>query len=399
MTNLLRVTLIACILPGFSACRAQDEAPTLRTGAERLEVYAPLLGNRSVGVVANHSSMVGTKHLVDTLISSGIDVKAIFSPEHGFRGLADAGQVIGQERDEKTGLPVYSLYGNRKKPDPDMLQGLDIILFDLQDVGTRFYTYISTMHYVMEACAEQGIPLIVLDRPDPNGFYVDGPVLDPQYSSFVGMHPVPVVHGMTIGEYALMVNGEGWLKEGARCDLKVIQVEGWTHDSLYVLPIRPSPNLPGMTSVYLYPSLCLFEGTALSVGRGTDGPFTRIGHPTMKGLPFSFVPAPMPGAMKPKLQGQTCYGWSFSDSLSTVLSDPYLRIEWLVKAYKAYPDKSTFFIPFFDKLAGSDSLRKQIVEGMDAAAIRASWKEGIDSFMLIRGKYLLYEDAAGLRSN
>ncbi|MRR23397.1 DUF1343 domain-containing protein, partial [bacterium] len=300
---------VILILAAVAACSAEKNDTTLRTGAERTGEYLPLLEGKKIAVVANQTSMVGKTHLVDTLLSAGIDVRLIFAPEHGFRDLADDGAVITSGTDPVTGVPVVSLYSSKKKPAPEDLAGIDVVIFDIQDVGTRFYTYLTTMCYVMEACAENGKQYIVLDRPNPNGFYVDGPILDTSaYASFVGIHPIPVVHGMTFGEYAGMVNGEGWLAGGIRCDLQVIKCSGYTHDTMYQLPVIPSPNLPNMNSVYLYPSLCFSEGTVLSCGRGTDFAFQVLGAPGIPDTGFSFTPKPSFGSSNPKHNGVTCYG-------------------------------------------------------------------------------------------
>ncbi|GAB4133515.1 MAG: DUF1343 domain-containing protein [Bacteroidia bacterium] len=365
----------------------------LKTGAKRTELYLPLLKGKKVAVVANHTSMINGTHLVDSLISLRVDVKKILCPEHGFRGLADAGENVASSVDKKTGLPVVSLYGDHKKPTAKDLKGIDVVLFDLQDVGVRFYTYISTMTYVMEACAEQNKTFIVLDRPNPNGYYMDGPVMEKEFTSFVGLHPVPVVHGMTVAEYARMLNGEKWLKNGVQCDLKYITCENYSHNDLYQLPVRPSPNLPNMSAVYLYPSLCFFEGTVISVGRGTDTPFQVIGHPSLKDAPFQFTPMPKPGAKKPLYEGQLCYGYNLSEFSDLYIKDyKALYLYWILQCYRQIPDKSTFFNNYFEKLAGTKKLRQQIIEGKSEQDIRSSWQQGLSDFRLIRSKYLLYED-------
>ncbi|MFH2095737.1 MAG: DUF1343 domain-containing protein, partial [Bacteroidota bacterium] len=318
--------------------------------------------------------------------------------EHGFRGNADAGEQVGDFTDAGTGIPVVSLYGNKKKPSDEDLQDVEIVIFDIQDVGARFYTYISTMHYVMEACAENEVEFLVLDRPNPNGYYVDGPVLDPKFSSFIGMHPVPVVHGMTIAEYAGMINGEGWLKDSVRCDLHCITCDNYTHDMQYDLPVKPSPNLPNSRAVKLYPSLCFFEGTELSVGRGTDMQFQVIGHPAYtKSDPegFSFVPMPNEGAKNPVLQGKTCRGFDLRSEEEVFGNENReININFILYAYEQFPDKKKFFRNdnLFSLLAGSELLKKQIVEGKTDEEIRATWKDGLDKFRNIRKKYLLYPD-------
>lgn len=366
-------------------------------GAERLDEYLTLLEGQRVGIVGNQSSMVDNSHLVDTLIASGIEVLKVFSPEHGFRGKAGAGEKVNDEIDEKTGLPIISLYGKNRKPSKEQLSGLDILVFDIQDVGARFYTYISTLHYVMEAAAENNIKVLVLDRPNPNGHYVDGPVLDPDFSSFVGMHEVPVVHGMTIGEYAQMINGEGWLGDNLTCDLQVVACKGWDHTKFYELPIAPSPNLPNMMSVYLYPSLCFFEGTVVSIGRGTDYPFQVVGHPdfevdVLEDL-YSFTPAPNDGASKPKLQGETCYGYKFYDQdIRSTREKAKLDLSYLLEFYHKLKMGKEFFLntDFINLLAGSDQLKMQIIEGKSMEEIRDSWQEDLEAFKQVRKKYLLY---------
>lgn len=375
----------------------ESSSTRLRTGAECMERYLPFLEGKRVAVCGNQTSVVGKTHLVDTLLSRNVNIVKLFCPEHGFRGQAEAGATIASGKDPLTGLPVVSLYGKNKKPTAEQLQNVDIVLFDLQDVGCRFYTYISTLHYVMEAAAENGVNVIVLDRPNPNGFYVDGPVLDPQYKSFVGMHPVPVVYGMTIGEYARMINGEKWLANGVQCDLTVILLEGYTHETRYVLPVAPSPNLQTVEAVYLYPSLCLFEGTNVSVGRGTDQPFEMYGAPGMRAGDYRFTPHAIPGVSEnPPFKDVECVGFLLSEIASYEfhkLVPGELDLSYLMTAYQNCPDKASFFLKnnFFDKLAGTAQLRKQIVEGATDEEIRASWQPGLDAFKAVRAKYLLYE--------
>lgn len=363
------------------------------TGAERTSEYLPRLKDRRVAVVTNQTGMIGRTHLVDSLRALRVNVVKVFAPEHGFRGDADAGTHLGDGRDKRTGLPVVSLYGKNRKPTAQQLHDVDVVLFDIQDAGVRFYTYISTLHYVMEACAAQHKPLIVLDRPDPNGFYVDGPVLDTAFTSFVGMHPVPLVHGMTIGEYAGMINGEGWLEGHARCDMTVITCLGYDHSLFYELPVRPSPNLPNMSAVYLYPSLGLFEGTVVSVGRGTEEPFQCIGYPGCTLGAFSFTPTSRPGASDPPYSGKPCKGMDLREygSFITRLS-PQVHLHWLIGFYQAAQDRAHFFNDFFDKLAGGSALRTAIERGDDEERIRASWKPGLMAFKRVRAKYLLYDD-------
>jgi len=366
---------------------------SVTVGAERLDQYLEKLKVKNVGIVVNQTSLVGDKHLADTLLKLTVSVKKIFTPEHGFRGTADAGEKVNSGVDEKTGLPVISLYGNKKRPEPDDLKDVDILVFDIQDVGARFYTYISTLHYVMEACAENSKPLLVLDRPNPNGFYVDGPVLDTAYRSFVGMHPVPIAHGMTMGEYAMMINGEKWLKAGLQCDLTVIPCLKYDHQTLYTVRVKPSPNLPNMTAIYLYPSLCLFEGTAVSVGRGTDKPFQIIGYPEFQNHSFSFTPQSMEGAKNPPYKDVTCYGIDLSGYTQKYFQQKKsLDLSWLIDFYNKYPDKQKFFTQFFEKLAGTDKLRKQIESRKTEEQIRYSWQPELEKFKMIRKKYLLYKD-------
>ena len=359
------------------------------SAAMQLENYLPLIEGKRVGIVGNQTSIIGETHLVDTLLSLGIDIRKIYTPEHGFRGTADAGAKVNSGKDEKTNLPIVSLYGKNKKPTPEMLQGIDIILFDLQDVGVRFYTYISTMTYVMEAAAENDIPVIVLDRPNPNGFYIDGPVLKPENQSFVGMHQVPVVYGMTIGEYAWMVNDEGWLKNGVTCDLTVITMREYHRNAIYELPVRPSPNLPNWESVYLYPTLCFFEGTIVSVGRGTETPFQIYGHPDMRGS-YTFTPKSTNGASKPLLEGQRCRGENLVEyAHDYVHNNNQLHLEWVIEAYQQLKDKG-FFNNFFVKLSGDPQLQRDIESGKSADEIRASWQKDLNAFKAIRAKYLMY---------
>jgi len=371
-------------------------AQSVIPGANRTEQYLPLIKGKTIAVVANHTSFINKKNLVDSLLSLNIKIKVIFSPEHGFRGVADAGESVNNSIDSLTNLPVISLYGNYNKPKKEDLKGIDIVIFDIQDVGVRFYTYISTMHYVMEACAEQNIPFVVLDRPNPNGYYIDGPVLKIQYQSFVGMHPVPVVYGMTIGEYAKMVNGEGWLAAGKRCKLSVIECLGYTHATRIDLPIKPSPNLPNALSIQLYPTLCLFEGTVISVGRGTDYPFQVVGHPGLNVKSFTFKPRSIPDICKvPLFVGQTCNGIDYrSKRAFPPFEEGKLNIEIIRFAYKntTLKEKQQFFNSFFTRLCGTETLKTQIMDNLPEAQIRASWKNDLDAFKIIRSKYLLYKD-------
>lgn len=359
------------------------------SAAMQLDDYLPMLEGKRVGVVGNQTSIIGETHLVDSLLSLGVDIRKIYTPEHGFRGKADAGAKVNSSKDEKTGLPIVSLYGKNKKPTPEMLKDVDVILFDLQDVGVRFYTYISTMSYVMEAAAENGLPVIVLDRPNPNGFYVDGPVLKTENKSFVGMHQVPVVYGMTIGEYAMMVNGEGWLKGGITCDLTVIPIKGYNRNAIYELPVKPSPNLPNWESVYLYPTLCFFEGSIVSLGRGTETPFQVYGHPDMRGS-YTFTPKSTSGASKPLLEGQRCRGENLVEYAHDYAHNAnQLHLEWIIEAYQQLKGKD-FFIDYFRLLAGDKQLRRDIENGKSADEIRASWKSDLEAFKAMREKYLMY---------
>jgi uncharacterized protein YbbC (DUF1343 family) len=369
---------------------------TIICGAAQFAEYQVLLEELRVAVVANQTTKIGKEHLVDFLLKNGVNVIKVFAPEHGFRGKADAGATIKDSRDAKTGLKITSLYGKNKKPSYDHLADVDVVIFDIQDVGVRFYTYISTMHYVMQACAEMEKIMIVLDRPNPNGFYVDGPVLDLKFQSFVGMHQVPLVHGMTIGEYAQMVNGEGWLGEDLKCDLTVVPCLNYDHYDYYKLPVKPSPNLPNMASIFLYPSLGFFEGTVVSVGRGTDFPFQVVGHYAVKGFEFSYTPMSNEGAHYPKLQGKECKGYDLRKY--GVESTPFenkINLTWIIEMYGQLKDLETpFFLEnnFLSKLAGTDKLKNQIIDGMSAEEIRASWKADLDTFKPIRKKYLIYRD-------
>jgi uncharacterized protein YbbC (DUF1343 family) len=369
---------------------------TLKVGAERTGLYFPYLHGKTVACVANHTSVIGQVHLVDSLVQAGINMVKVFAPEHGFRGLEEAGEEVRNQIDQKTGIQIVSLYGTFKKPSREDLEGIQVVLFDIQDVGTRFYTYISTMTYVMEACAENAVPFILLDRPNPNGDYVDGPVLEKGYESFVGLHPVPVVHGMTVGEYARMVNEEGWLEKGIKAQLTVIPVENYTHSTRYSLPVAPSPNLPNDLAICLYPSLCLFEGTRVSVGRGTDYPFQVIGHPYYVIGSFLFKPESRQEARHPLYEGQNCYGTSLGGVWELCMKDRRLNLSWLINHYDFWnnfvKDRGSFFNNYFDKLAGNSTLRKQITEGKTEDQIRASWHEGLAKFRSIRQKYLLYPE-------
>lgn len=370
-----------------------DHDSTLKIADSRLEAYINLLKNKRVGMVANQTAIIGKTHLLDTLLSRGINVVSLFSPEHGFRGNASAGEIIENGKDAKTGLPIYSLYGNHVKPSLSQLKNVDIMLFDLQDVGVRFYTYISTLHYVMEACAENHIPVIVLDRPNPNAYYIDGPILEKKWTSFVGMHPVPVVYGMTIGEYAQMINGEKWLKNGVKCDLTVIPCVNYTHNMNYVLPVSPSPNLRSKEAVDLYPSLCFFEATSVSIGRGTRFPFEVYGHPDFPKSNFYFTPKENPGASKPLWENVKCYGIHVSKDRENLYLGR-LNLQFLFDAKLKLKNAGKPFITsnnLFDKLAGTSQLREQLLTGKTEEEIRMSWEKGLQDFKKIRNKYLIYK--------
>jgi uncharacterized protein YbbC (DUF1343 family) len=349
--------------------RLVDEKSKVEVGADQLDILLPKLTNKSVALVVNHTSLVGNTHLADTLMASG------------------DGEKISDGVDSRTGLPIVSLYGANRKPTPEQLADVDVVIFDIQDVGTRFYTYISTMHYVMEACAEQGKKLVILDRPNPNGHYVDGPIRTPALKSFVGMHPIPIVHGLTVGELSGMINGEGWLENGVKCDVDVIRIKNWGHNDFYSVPVKPSPNLPNDQAIRLYPSLCLFEGTVISVGRGTQTPFLIIGNPEFTDLSFSFTPVAIPGmSNEPPHLGKTCYGID----LSNIEVLPRINLKYLLDFYQKYPDKDKFFIGSFDRLAGTPELKEQIKKGMSEEEIRATWTKGLEEYKQIRSKYLLY---------
>lgn len=365
------------------------------TGAQQTSLYIPLLKGKTIAMVVNQTSLIGQTHLVDSLISLGIVIKTIFAPEHGFRGDHSAGAKVNSAIDQKTGITITSLYGKSRKPSQEQLAGIDAVVFDIQDVGVRFYTYISTMHYVMEACSEKKIPMIVLDRPNPNGYYVDGPVLDIKFKSFIGMHPVPLVHGLTVGEFAGMINGEKWLADGKKCDLTVIKIQGYTHQTLYKLPVRPSPNLATMESIYLYPSLGLFEGTNVSVGRGTPKPFEWIGRPGLGHGNTKYTPVKIPGvADDPPYEGKECRGILLTEFCNHYLKDSkQIYLDWLILFYKSNrTEDGNFFInSSFDRLAGSDQLRLQIIAGKTPEQIRSTWKDGLEKYKIMRKKYLLYD--------
>jgi uncharacterized protein YbbC (DUF1343 family) len=373
--------------PAIKVPEGSVQKSPVQVGADQLDLLLPILINKNIALVVNHTSLVGQTHLADTLQSAGVTIKKIFAPEHGFRGSAADGEKVKDGIDSKTRIPLVSLYGSNRKPTPEQLADVDLVIFDIQDVGTRFYTYISTMHYVMEACAEQGKKVIILDRPNPNGNYVDGPLLVPSLKSFVGMHPIPIAHGLTVGELAQMINGEGWLEKGLKCDIEIIPVKNWIHQDFYSLPVRPSPNLPNDQAVKLYPSLCLFEGTVISVGRGTQTPFLVLGNPEFKDMPYNFTPMDIPGmSNNPPQEGKVCYGLD----LSTVLVEPGINLKYLLAFYKKYTDKKKFFTDYFNTLAGTPALQQQIKDGLTEEQIKATWQEDLEAFREMRMKYLLY---------
>lgn len=364
-----------------------EHAIVFGIGADNYEGYHRLIKNKNVGIVTNQTGILSSgEHLVDFLKSKNINILKIYAPEHGFRGTADAGEHIIDGKDTKTGLPIISLYGENKKPKNEQLEGIDIIIFDLQDVGARFYTYISSLHYVMEACAENKIPLIILDRPNPNGNIIDGPVLEAENTSFVGMHPVPVLHGMTIGEYAQMINCEQWLKNGIECKLHIITCSAYYKNMPYSLPVKPSPNLPNDQAINLYASLCLFEGTNVSVGRGTENQFQIYGSPYLPNIDFCFVPKPNFGAKDPLYNGKDCYG----EDLTDIPKVKHLELKWLLKAYNETYDKEKFFNSFFIKLAGTKKLQEQIEAGLTDDVIKETWNNGLNEFKKMRARYLVY---------
>lgn len=364
-----------------------EKSKEIKTGADNYDAYLPLLKSKKVGIVTNQTGILSNKtHLVDYLLEQKIDLKKIFAPEHGFRGTADAGELIKDGKDTKTGLPIISLYGDNKKPKAEQLAGIDVLVFDLQDVGARFYTYISSLHYIMEACAENNIELIVLDRPNPNGNIVDGPLLEKEFTSFVGMHPIPTLHGMTIGEYAKMINGEKWLKNGIQCNIKIVSCLNYSREMSYSLPVKPSPNLPNDQAINLYASICLFEGTNVSSGRGTEKQFQIYGSPYLPKNGFSFTPVPNFGAKDPMHKNILCYG----EDLSAIPKVTQLELKWLIKSYNTTLDKSKFFNSFFTKLAGTKKLQQQIEAGVSEKDIRKSWEKDLNNFKQMRKKYLIY---------
>jgi uncharacterized protein YbbC (DUF1343 family) len=373
----------------FGSCQHQHDDQSMLLGANRTDLYFSEIEGRSIGLLVNHTSIVDDMHLVDFLLSKGMDIHTIFAPEHGFRGTADAGEHVKDGEDKKTGIPIVSLYGNNKKPTPGQLEGIDAVIFDIQDVGVRFYTYISTMHLMMEACAATGTKMIILDRPNPNGHLVDGPVLQKEFSSFVGMHAIPVLHGLTVGELAKMINEEGWLQDTATCDLMVVPMRNYRHSIRYLLPVRPSPNLPNEQAVMLYPSLCFFEGTQMSIGRGTQFPFQVIGYPDSHFGRFTFTPVSIEGMSKnPKYENQRCYGVD----LRTVSAPDKLDVGFVIDFYRKWEKKEDFFTEYFDTLAGTDALRMQILQGKTEIEIRATWQPALQQYKALRKKYLLYNE-------
>jgi uncharacterized protein YbbC (DUF1343 family) len=386
-------TLFFPLLLLLTACITAQGEPVTRTGAEATEAYLPLLEGKRVAVMSNQTGMVGDEHLVDLLVRHRVNVVGIFSPEHGFRGTADAGEHVNSSIDEKTGTPIWSLYGSGGgKPSPDQMKLFDVLLFDLQDVGLRFYTYYASMARLMDACAEHGKKMVVLDRPNPNGFYVDGPILDMKHKSGVGWLPIPVVHGMTLGELALMINGEKWLPQGRVSDVTVVPCENYTRRTRYELPIAPSPNLPTVQSIYLYPSTCLFEGTVMSLGRGTSFPFEVYGHPDYKGSDFSFTPRSVPGAKNPPLLNKLCHGVDLRDVPHEQIWKNGFDLSYVIDAYHNLAIGEKFFSSFFEKLVGVDYIRKDIMAGKSADEIKTKWANDVEKFKQQRTPYLLYQE-------
>lgn len=383
MARIFSLGILLVLLTSITSCAQR------KLGAEQTDVYAPKLKGKRVAIFANNTSVVNGVHLVDILVNAKVNVVKIMSPEHGFRGDVPDGDNVNDSVDGKTGIPILSIYGDKnKKPTSQQLADVDVVIFDIQDVGCRFYTYISSLHYLMEACAENKKKLLVFDRPNPNGF-VDGPILQAENKSFVGMHPIPIAHGMTIGEYAKMINGEGWLQNAEQCELEVIPMKNYTHHDSVSLPVKPSPNLPNDHAIRLYPSICLFEGTALSLGRGTYMPFEVLGHPDLTNQPFEFTPVSIPTmSAKPKLEGQLCHGID----LRKVKPERRISLKYLIDMYNQFPDKEKFFIPYIDKLSGTKEFKEQIKKGMTEEQIRATWKDGLDKYKETRKKYLLYPD-------
>lgn len=386
--------LIAVTLSAFAQTVKSSTQCTVKTGAESMEEYLPLLKGKKVAVLTNQTGIIGKTHLVDSLVSLGINVVAILSPEHGFRGEADAGEHVSSSIDEKTGIPIKSLYeGNTGKPAASLMKEIDVMVYDLQDVGVRFYTYLTTMARMMEACAQSKVKMIILDRPNPIGFYVDGPILDMKYKSGVGWLPIPTVHGMTLGELAGMINGEKWLDKGIQCNVTVIKNKNYTHATMYELPVKPSPNLPDMRSIYLYPSTCYFEATPVSLGRGTDKAFQMYGHPNMKGYDFKFTPRSIPGAKFPPQLNQECYGVDLRTKPSIEeINKAGINLDYVIDAYTNLNLDDHFFRSFFELLIGQDYVRKMIKQGKSAAEIKAMWASDVEKFKIQRKPYLLYPE-------
>lgn len=390
---MIRLLVFVLVLLEMVSCKAQptqekaSTKPAILTGADQINTLLPKLKNKRVALTVNHTSLIGKTHLADSLKSLGVNVVKIFGPEHGFRGNAADGELVNDSVDVKTGIALISLYGKNKKPTAQQLADVDVVVFDIQDVGTRFYTYIGTMHYVMEACAESNKKMIILDRPNPNDF-VDGPMNDKALKSFVAMHTIPVAHGLTVGELAQLLNGEGWLLNKVMCDIEIIPVKNWKHGEPYLLPVGPSPNLPNNQAIQLYPSICLFEGTNISLGRGTLFPFQVLGAPELKELKFTFTPVTIKGvAVKPPHENKLCYGIDLRNDIPARKID----LSYLLKMYALYPDKEKFFIPYFDILAGSTTLKQQIKDGLTEEQIRASWQTDLEQYKVMRKKYLLYQ--------
>ncbi|MFQ3352058.1 MAG: hypothetical protein ACI914_001317 [Candidatus Marivariicella framensis] len=384
--NLKNTVLLFVFIFSFSSGFCQNE---ILTGADQYDEYIPFLKNKTIGIVAHKASRVNNEiHLVDFLVENKIKIKTIFAPEHGYDGRADNGDLLSDSKDQSTGLNIISLHGKIKKPLPEHLQGIDLMVFDLQDVGARFYTFLSTLHYVMQACAEANIPVLLLDRPNPNGHYVDGPVLDMKFKTYVGMHPVPIVHGMTLGEYASMINGENWLGKNLKCNLRIVKIKNYTHKTKYILPVRPSPNLPNNQAISLYPSLCLLEPTTISIGRGTEKQFQIYGHPNFPKSKFKFKPAPNFGSKSPKWNDNICFGVS----LEKIEISDQLNLAWLIDAYNKLPKNYIFFKDSFERIAGTDNLRKQIINKVSINQIRKSWEPGLENYKKLRKKYLIYPD-------
>ena len=385
------VYFILILLTGSYIVSAQ--IPPVILGAEQTKAYLPILRNKRVALFSNHTGMVGNKHTLDILIENNVNVVAIFSPEHGFRGTADAGEHVSSSVDAKTGVPILSLYdGNLGRPSEENIRKFDVLVVDIQDVGLRFYTYYASMVRLMDACAEFNRKMLILDRPNPNGFYVDGPVLDMKYKSGVGWLPIPVVHGMTLGELALMTNGERWLPASRVCDVTVIPCKNYTHQTRYILPVPPSPNLPDMKSIYLYPSTCYFEATPVSLGRGTDKPFQVYGHPNMKGYDFTFTPRSISGAKNPPQLDRLCYGVDLSGKSDEEIWEKGIDLSYLIDAYRNLNLDDHFFRPFFELLIGNENIRKMIKSGKSADEIKASWQEDVARFREERKPYLVYSE-------